>query len=72
MIILHAFQILVAVLLIVAILLQVQGGGLSPVFGGGGEVYRSKRNVEKFLLYGTGVLAVLLAVFSIILLIPRS
>ena len=69
--VLHVIQILVAVLLITAILLQVQGGGLSPVFGGGGEVYRSKRNVEKFLLYGTGVLALLLAVFSVILLIPR-
>jgi protein translocase SecG subunit len=69
--VLHVFQIIIAVLLIVAILLQAQGGGLSPVFGGGGEVYRSKRNVEKFLLYGTGVLAFLLLVFSIILLIPQ-
>lgn len=69
--IIHAIQIVVAVLLIVAILLQVQGGGLSPVFGGGGEVYRSKRNVEKFLLYGTSVLAILLAVFSVVLLALR-
>lgn len=69
--IIHSIQIVVAVLLIVAILLQVQGGGLSPVFGGGGEVYRSKRNVEKFLLYGTSVLAFLLAVFSITLLTLR-
>lgn len=68
---LHIVQIVIAVLIITAILLQVQGGGLSPVFGGGGEVYRSKRNVEKFLLYGTGVLAFLLATFSVILLIPR-
>ena len=69
--ILTILQIVVAVLLVVAILLQVQGGGLSPVFGGGGEMYRSKRNVERFLVIATAVLATLMAVLSIILLIPR-
>lgn len=62
-------QIIVALLLIVAILLQAQSGGMSPVLGGGGEMYRSKRNVEKFLVNATGVLAGLLAVLSILLLI---
>ena len=64
-------QIIVSILLIVAILLQSQGGGLSPVFGGGGEMFRSKRNIEKFLFTSTAILAFLLAVISIILLIPR-
>lgn len=62
-------QILVAVLLIISILLQAQGGGLSPVFGGGGEMYRSKRNVEKFLVYATVVLAILLAGISLAMLL---
>lgn len=61
-------QIIVAVLLIGAILLQAQGGGLSPAFGGGGEMYRSKRNVEKFLVIATCVLAAVLAILSIVLL----
>ena len=64
-------QIIVSVLLVVVILLQVQGGGLSPVFGGGGEMYRSRRNVERFLVIATAVLATILAVLSLILLIPR-
>lgn len=64
-------QIIIAVLLIGSILLQAQGGGLSPAFGGGGEMYRSKRNVEKFLVISTGVLGGLLALISLALLILR-
>lgn len=62
-------QIIIAVLLVTSILLQAQGGGISPVFGGGGEMYRSKRNVEKFLIYATVLLATLLAAISIYLLV---
>lgn len=64
-------QIFVAVLLIVAILLQSQGGGISPVFGGGGEMYRSRQNIEKFLVGATIVLTILLVALSIVLLLPR-
>lgn len=64
-------QIIVATLLVVVILLQVQGGGLSPVFGAGGELYRSRRNVERFLVIATAILAALLAILSLFLLIPR-
>lgn len=64
-------QIFVAVLLIVAILLQSQGGGLSPVFGGGGEMYRSKQNIEKFLVGATIVLITLLVGLSLALLVLR-
>lgn len=66
---LYIVQIIIALLLIVAVLLQASEGGLSPVFGGGGEMYRSKRTVEKFLLYATVILAFLLAGTSITLLI---
>ena len=58
-------QIVVAILLIVAVLLQSSEGGLSPVFGGGGEMYRSKQTVEKFLQYSTVILALILAGTSI-------
>ena len=64
-------QMFVAVLLIIAILLQSQGGGLSPVFGGGGELYRSRQNIEKFLVGATAVLILLLVGLSIALLVLR-
>jgi preprotein translocase subunit SecG len=68
--ILNIIQIVIAVLLIAVILLQVQGSGLSASFGGSGEFYRSRRSIERLLIYATVVLAILFAVFSIILLIP--
>ncbi len=70
--ILSVLQIIVSVLLIAAILLQAPESGLSPVFGGGGEAYRSKRNVEKFLIWITIFLAILLVALSLILLFPQA
>ncbi len=67
----NILQIVVSILLIVAILLQAPEGGLSPVFGGGGEMFRSRRNVEKFLGFATIVLAVILAILSLVLLFPQ-
>lgn len=64
-------DIIIAVLLITLILLQMQGSGLSSSFGGSGEFYRSRRSVEKFLVWATIILTVLFAVISIILLLPR-
>ncbi len=64
-------QIVIAVLLIGAVLLQSQSGGLSTAFGGGGEFYRSRRSLEKFMFIGTIVLAFFFGLISIILLMPR-
>jgi protein translocase SecG subunit len=66
--ILYILDIVISVLLIGSILLQSQGGGLSPVFGGGGEMYRSKQTIEKLLIIATSVLTVLLVIISIALL----
>ncbi len=66
--VLIVLQIIVAVLIIGAVLLQSPEGGMSPVFGGGGEMYRSKRNVEKFLLIATIVLSAIMVLLSIGLL----
>jgi preprotein translocase subunit SecG len=52
-------QLVVALLLIVAILLQNRGTGLGGVFGGSGSVYLTKRGLEKKLFIATIVLAVL-------------
>ena len=63
-------QILLAVFLIGAILLQMQGSGLSKTFGGGGEFYRSKQSMEKILIWATIVLAILFGLSSL-LFAPR-
>lgn len=52
-------QIIVAVLLMLAILSQNRGVGLSGVFGGTGNIYRTKRGLEKKLFIATIILAVL-------------
>jgi protein translocase SecG subunit len=66
--VIFVLQTIVTVLLIGSILLQAPEGGLSPAFGGGGEMYRSKRNVEKFLVVATIVLSVILVALSLVLL----
>lgn len=50
-------QLVVAVLLILAIMLQQRGAGLGGIFGGEGNVYRTKRGLEKGLFVATIVLA---------------
>lgn len=68
--ILIILEAVVAVLLIVVILLQVQGSGLSASFGGsGGESFRSRRSVERLLVYFTIALAIVFGIFSVLLLI---
>lgn len=67
--VLTIFQILVSVLLIVVILMQAQGSGLSASFGGGGEFYRSRRSLERFLIGATIVLSIVFALLSIGLLL---
>ena len=52
-------QIAVSVLLVAVILLQQKGVGLGSAFGGSGQIYRSKRGVEKTLFISTIILAVL-------------
>ncbi len=57
--IINIAQIIVSLLLIIGILMQQRGGGLSTVFGGDGSVYRTRRGVEKIIFIATIVLAVL-------------
>jgi preprotein translocase subunit SecG len=58
-------QIIVSAGLIVAILLQARGTGLSGTFGGDSAVYRSRRGVERRLWQFTIVLLVLFILFSL-------
>jgi len=56
---LQIIQIIIAALLMLAILSQNRGAGLSGVFGGAGNIYRTKRGVEKKLFIATIILAVI-------------
>jgi len=59
-------QIVVAILLMVAILMQSRGAGLGGVFGGtGGGVYLTKRGLEKKLFIATIILAVIFILLSL-------
>jgi preprotein translocase subunit SecG len=70
MIILNILEIAAAIALIVLVLLQMQGSGLSGAFGGTGEFYRSKRSIEKMLMWATVGVAVIFALISLLLLLP--
>lgn len=63
---LNIIQIIIASLLVGIILLQSQGAGLSQVFGGEGNVYRTKRGFEKFLFTSTIVLAILFLAVALV------
>jgi preprotein translocase subunit SecG len=62
---LAAGQIVVSIGLMVSILLQARGAGLSSAFGGDSAVYRSRRGIEKRLFQFTIVLAVMFGLFSL-------
>jgi preprotein translocase subunit SecG len=63
--ILNIVQILLAVSLMLAILLQNRNSGLSGLFGGSGGVYQTKRGLEKNLFYATIMIAVLFFLISL-------
>ena len=63
---LNIAQIVVAVALILAALLQVRGGGLGGIFGQADTVYRTKRGVEKTLFQLTIALVVIFIILSMV------
>lgn len=63
--IINIAEIIVAILLIVSVLLQNRGAGLSTTFGGGFGGYYSKRGFEKFLVKFSVFLAVSFIVLAI-------
>lgn len=62
---LQVVQIIIAVALTVAILLQVRGAGLGSVFGGTGTVFKTRRGIDKLLFRTTIALAVLFGALSL-------
>ena len=63
---LNIAQIVLSIALILAILLQVRGGGLGGIFGQADTVYRTRRGVEKTLFQLTVILIVLFIIISIV------
>ncbi len=61
-------QIVICVVLVVSVLMQNRAEGLGKMFGGGGEVFRTKRGLEKVLYYTTIALIVALIVISLLIL----
>jgi len=57
--ILSIVQIVISALLVACVLMQQRGVGLSATFGGEGNIYRTKRGIEKALFIATIVLAIL-------------
>jgi len=58
-IIIDIIQIISAILLIIAVLMQNRGAGLGAAFGGEGNIYRTKRGLEKSLFTLTIILSVI-------------
>jgi len=65
---LNVAQIVLSIALILAIMLQVRGGGLGGIFGQPDTVFRTKRGVEKTLFQLTIVLVILFIIISILTL----
>jgi protein translocase SecG subunit len=62
-------QIVIAILLMISILLQNRGSGLSVAFGGDFGGYYTKRGMEKFLFYASIVLGTCFLALSIAMIV---
>jgi preprotein translocase subunit SecG len=65
---LNVAQIILAIALILAVMLQVKGGGLGGIFGQADTVYRTKRGLEKTVFQLTMVVVVLFIIIAMITL----
>lgn len=63
---LYGVEIAISVALIILLLLQLRGGGVSGIFGGSGSTstYRSRRGIERVLFRVTIVLAALFVIVA--------
>jgi protein translocase SecG subunit len=65
----NILQLVLAILLVTAILLQQKGTGLSGVFGGSSNIYSTKRGVDKILHYSTIAMAAVFFGMSLLRLV---
>lgn len=62
------FQIFISIALIISILLQNRGSGLSAAFGGDFGGFHTKRGIEKFLFVASSVLGFLFLVNALLMI----
>lgn len=67
--ILNIIQLILAIVLILAVLLQQKGAGLSGVFGGSGNIYSTKRGLDKILHYITIAAVAIFFIISLVRLV---
>ena len=72
--IINIIQVFISLLLIVSILLQQRGEGLSQTFGGtgGGGGYRTRRGFERILFIATIVLAALFLGSAVLVIVMAA
>jgi preprotein translocase subunit SecG len=68
---LHIVQIILSAALVVLVILQSKGGGLSRMFGSEGGVYKTRRGFEKTLFNITVGVIVAFFVFSLLSVIVQ-
>lgn len=61
----NVVQVVVSIVLIAVVLLQQKGTGLGGAFGGEGNVYRTRRGLERGLFFTTIVCGVLYAALAV-------
>lgn len=59
---------IVNLFIILLILLQGKGGGLGSAWGGGGELFQTRRGIEKWTLRVTIVFIIIFFILSLLLL----
>jgi len=59
-------NIVFSVLIVVFILIQGRGAGLGSAWGGGGEMFQTRRGMEKIILWLTSIFIVIFLVVSLI------
>jgi len=64
-------NIIVSVLVVLLILVQGKGGGLGSAWGGGGEMFQTRRGIEKVTLRLTIFLIAIFFVISVISLFVK-
>ena len=59
-------NIVFSVLIVVFILIQGRGAGLGSAWGGGGEMFQTRRGMEKIILWLTSIFIVIFLIVSLI------
>jgi len=64
-------NIVLSVLIVIFILVQGRGAGLGSAWGGGGEMFQTRRGMEKIILWLTTIFIVIFLVVSLVNLFAK-